>query len=378
MSDAWPDSKQGESDGSAVADWLERAVAAAAFPRASAAWGDANGVRAAYDIGPGGTGVRAANLNPASATVYDLASLSKVLATTMVALRLIDRGEVSLHSRLDESVAVPPDKAGIRLVDLLTHTAGFASHFRIDLEAGAPEWSARAEERRAFALREILGRPLEYATGSRVVYSCLGYITLQEFLEQRMGLPLDRLAQDLVFGPLGMDNAGFRPLDPADGQPVPLERIAPTETDPRTGSPVHGEVHDENARFIGGVSGNAGVFATLPDVARFATMLSNAGAGFLSPSLFARAVADQTQALDAGRGLGLAIYRQDTNSIVGDAMGPGTFGHTGFTGTSMYVSPTRGIFAVLLTNRVHLGRDLDAVPEYRAEFHEAVVQDATA
>ncbi|MFW5745559.1 MAG: serine hydrolase domain-containing protein, partial [Spirochaetota bacterium] len=221
------------------------------------------------------------------------------------------------------------------------------------------------------AAAALLARPPAYVPGTRVVYSCLGFIVLQYVLERAAGAGLDALARELVFAPLKMTSTTFRP-NARDSRGLD---IAATELDPATNRHVHGEVHDENARFLGGVAGNAGLFATCEDCAGFARMLVRRGDGFLSRELFDETVSDQTASLDAARGLGVSVARPGADWAAGARLGNGAFGHTGFTGTSLYVSPAHGAYFLLLTNRVYLGRDLDVVSEYRAAFHDAAVEE---
>ena len=341
---------------SPVPVFLESARAAGAFPRASAAWGTAEGIIGRYDEPP-----TAVEPDAAGAAVYDLASLTKVVSTTMIALRLLDRGALSLSDTIGRFLAAPEDKTDITLLDLLRHTGGFAAHIRLDRtmpRGGAVEPAAAA----------LLDAPLEYPPGAKVVYSCLGFIVLGAVLEKIGGASLDRLARELVFDPLEMHDTGYKPLEWTD-----RERIAPTEWDAESGAYVHGEVHDENARFLGGVSANAGLFSTAADLGRFAAMLARGGEGFLERHTLESATRDRTPGMATGRGLGFQLYRPSSGSVIGDALGEGAYGHTGFTGTSLFVSPRHGAFAILLTNRVHYGRDLSVMPDYRARFHEAVV-----
>lgn len=361
---------------SPVTVWLESARGAGAFPRASAAWGTAEGVIGRCDEPP-----TAAEPHAGAAAVYDLASLTKVVSTTMIALRLLDRGALSLSDTIGRFFAAPEEKAGITLLDLLRHTGGFAAHIRLDramLRRGAVEPAAAPRrdgtggidirERQRQAVAALLEAPLGHRPGTKVVYSCLGFIVLGAVLEKVGGASLDRLARELVFDPLEMHDTGYKPLEWTD-----RERIVPTEWDDERGASVHGEVHDENARFLGGISANAGLFSTATDLAGFAAMLVRGGEGFLEPPTFDSATRDWTPGMATGRGLGFQLYRPSSDSVIGDALGEGTYGHTGFTGTSLFVSPRHGAFAILLTNRVHYGRDLSVMPDYRARFHEAVV-----
>lgn len=282
-------------------------------------------------------------------TQYDMASLTKVLATTMVALRLMEQGRLSLYDALGDWLDAPVDKAGITLLELMTHTSGLPAHILLE----------RAVERPEQAQDCLLALPLEQPAGQQVVYSCLGYILLAGVLERAGGAPLDALARQLVFQPLGMDHTGFCPQG---------ENIAATEVDAGTGLPWQGVVHDENVRFLGGVAGNAGLFSTVGDCAKFAAMLAQGGQGLLQPATFRRMTANHTPGLNESRGLGVSIHDGRPLSC-GELFPLGSIGHTGFTGTSLWANPCSGFYAVLLTNAVHFGRDRGAFFQARRVFH---------
>lgn len=287
---------------------------------------------------------------PATAdTRYDMASLTKVLATAMVALRLMEQGQLSLYDTLGDWLDAPADKAGITLLQLMTHTSGLPAHILLE----------RAVERPEQAQACLLALPQAAPAGQQVVYSCLGYILLASVLERAGGAPLDVLAQRLVFQPLGMAHTGFRPTGGG---------FAATEPDAATGLPWQGVVHDENARFLGGVSGNAGLFSTLGDCATFAAMLAQGGRGLLQPATFRCMGANHTPGMAESRGLGVSIHDGRPLSC-GELFPLGSIGHTGFTGTSLWADPQSGFYAVLLTNSVHLGRDRAAFFRARRVFH---------
>ncbi len=289
-------------------------------------------------------------------TRYDMASLTKTMATAMVALRFAEQGRISLADTLGEHLPAPEDKAGITLKELLTHTSGLPAH--------TPLWTActMPEE----AIGHILGLGLHRAPGADVEYSCLGYILLGRVLEKVGGAPLDQPARQEVFGPLGMASTGYCPAD---------DDVAATEED-GAGGWWRAVVHDENARFLGGVSGNAGLFSTVGDCARFAAMLACGGRGpggvFLGRSAFGAAVANHTPGMAESRGLGFSLYDGRTLSC-GDLFSPGSFGHTGFTGTSLWVDKATGRWVVLLTNAVHFGRGRQEFFCLRRRFHNAVM-----
>jgi CubicO group peptidase (beta-lactamase class C family) len=202
------------------------------------------------------------------------------------------------------------------------------------------------------------------------VYSDLGIILMAEIIERLTGKPLDVLAREYVFSPLGMSSTMYRPAKKL------WPTIAPTEIDNQYRHRlIQGEVHDENAAAVGGVSGHAGVFSTAPDLASFCQMLLNGGVYAHQRILRRATVAEFTtpQELSGGtRTLGWAVPTEGGSS--GHLMGPHTFGHTGFTGTSIWIDPDRQLFVVFLTNRVHPTRENQKLAKVRPALHDAVMQ----
>lgn len=238
----------------------------------------------------------------------------------------------------------------------MTHTSGIAAHFHLT------DWT----DDPAKAVDVILAQPLVARPGEATIYSCMGYILLGKILEQVGGQHLDRLARDWVFDPLGMTRTTYRP----EGD------IAPTEWDSINGRLICGTVHDENARFLKGISANAGVFSDLDDMIRFAVMLACGGSqadgsAFLSPAMYRLATTNQTPGKSEHRGLGFQLAGD--GSFMGDLFPAGSFGHTGFTGTSLAVDPSSGLYVVLLTNRVNPTRDNLAIIRFRKIFHNAII-----
>jgi CubicO group peptidase (beta-lactamase class C family) len=276
----------------------------------------------------------------------------------MTALKLAWEGKLSLFDGIGATIDAPEDKRGITLIELLTHTGGLNAHVMLRERIREP----------AEAVGHILSLPLVRAPGTDVVYSCLGYIVLGEILERAGGATLDRLAAKYVFEPLGMSRTGFNPKG---------EDIASTERDD-AGVALTGTVHDENARFLGGLAGNAGLFSTAGDVAKFAAMLASGGMHegreYLPPALYALAVRNHTPGMAESRGLGFSIADGRPLSC-GEFFPLGTFGHTGYTGTSFWVDAESGLYAVLLTNAVHFGRNREAFFRARRIFHNIVITE---
>ena len=293
-------------------------------------------------------------------TLFDMASLSKILGPTMCALKLIDGGTVSPDDRITSFLpGVPDDKAHITIRDLMTHTSGLPAEIFLYRECKSPD----------DAVSVILNRPLHYPTGTKTVYSCMGYILLGKILERITGKRLDRLSQDLVFTPLGMSSTGYRPTE----LNLPADNIAYTEVKTLWGCGMCGAVHDENARFLGGVSGNAGIFSDLDDMISFARALSVNHAG-LSDGLFESAVSNYTRGFDDNRGLGFQLGGPEL-TFMGHKFGESCYGHTGYTGTSMLIDKESGVYVILLTNRVHPTRNTPLFFEFRRNLHDTVYDD---
>lgn len=295
-------------------------------------------------------------------TLFDIASLSKILGATMIALRFLEEGKIRLYDTVETFFPeAPAEKKGITVLQLMTHTGGFPAHFYLSEYTADPDAAAEV----------ILNHPLAQAPGGDPIYSCMGYILLGKILEQAGGMPLDALAQRYVFDPLSMAHTTYRP----EGD------IAPTEADPATGIPLRGVVHDENARFLGGISANAGLFSDLNDMITFTKMLARGGKSeegtfFLSPATLQAALQNRTpNSKGEFRGLGFNLAGSPRN-FLGDLMGSRAYGHTGFTGTSIAVDPDTGLWVVLLTNRVCPTRANARLVRMRSLIHNAAAAEA--
>ncbi|MEO7996884.1 MAG: serine hydrolase domain-containing protein [Gemmatimonadaceae bacterium] len=277
----------------------------------------------------------------ADESIYDLASLTKVIATTTAIMVLYDEGKVALDAPV--SRYIPSFSGGLKdqvtIKHLLTHRAG--------LPAGKELWRTTSSPEAARA--SVLASPIQCIPGNCYEYSDLGADILGFVAEAASGEPLDQFLNEKVFGPLGMNDTHFKPnaLDAA--------RTAPTEIAPPRGYPLRGEVHDENAYALGGVAGHAGLFSTASDLSVFAQMLLNNG-----EINGTRVVADSTVALfthRAERGTrALGWDSCDGDGGCGHYLSERAFGHTGFTGTSIWIDPDRQMFVILLTNRVHAAK----------------------
>jgi beta-N-acetylhexosaminidase len=295
-------------------------------------------------------------------TLYDLASLTKVVATTTMAMILVDEGRLDLDRPVYDFLPEfqGPGKEAVTIRHLLSHSSG--------LEATALLYK-EVRGKAAFVER-IQAMDLVYPPGSKSIYSDLGIILLGKILEQVAGQPLDTFVRERVFEPLGMRDTMFNP--PAELRP----RIAPTELDPWRGRVVQGEVHDENAFAMGGVAPHAGLFSTAGDLARFAQMLLNGGVldgrRIVSRETMGR-FTHRAGIPSSDRALGWDMKSAEGSSA-GTLFSPRSFGHTGFTGTSIWIDPERQLFVILLTNRVHPTRENQLIREARPAVADAVVR----
>ena len=287
-------------------------------------------------------------------TVFDLASLTKVVATLPSILLLAQAGTVHLDEPVGTYVRdfAGPDKERVTLRHLLTHTGGLVSHRDFYRTFRGPE-----------VVRAAAAEPLGREPGTRVEYSDLGFILLGEVVRAASGQPIDQFAEEHIFHPLGMTQTRYVP------DPELRARIAPTEIPPDADDPKRGVVHDENAAAMGGVSGHAGLFAPLGDLVRYLTGIW-LGPELLSPWTRESALRLWTDGLGGRRGLGW-VLRPDGYDPTGDFWPTTTFSHTGFTGTSVAADPVSGVWAILLTNRVHFGRGT-AIGTARRRFYNAV------
>ena len=271
-------------------------------------------------------------------TIFDIASLSKVVATTPSIMKLFERGKIRIN---DPVTAYLPEfqngKSEITVRDLLTHFSGL----RPDLDL-KPAWTGYDT-----GIRKALSDRPTHPPGVRFVYSDINFELLGEIVRRTGGKPLDEFARDEIFLPLGMKETGFHPSVRL------LQRIAPTEIDAETGLPFRGVVHDPTARFMGGVAGHAGVFSTASDLAKYAEMLIQGGANLFSPQTVWRfASPNSPPDQHVQRGLGWDID-SGYSAPRGEIFRTGSYGHTGFTGTSMWLDPGSKTYVILLTNSVH-------------------------
>lgn len=293
-------------------------------------------------------------------TVFDLASLTKVLATTTLAMSVVSRGTLKLNQTIRDWLPEwrGADRSSVVVRDLLDHSSGLTPHLPFFRDHKGREEFERA----------ICKMPLEYVPRSRSLYSDLGFILLGFLLEDLYGETLASSFHALT-KQHGWGELRFRP--PATW----IQRTAPTEIDSWRGKLLVGEVHDENAWALGGIAGHAGLFGTAPAVGAFARTIANGLKGqsnIASVDVFKTFLA-KSNVPKSSRALGWDTMR--VTSSCGTRMSPSAFGHTGFTGTSLWIEPNSDLYVVLLTNRVYPTRDNNNILDIRPEIHNAIMDD---
>jgi CubicO group peptidase (beta-lactamase class C family) len=295
--------------------------------------------------------------------IWDLASVTKVVATTAAAMLLYERGKLELELPLSRVVPEFAAKGAdsrrerVTLRMLLTHSSGLPAYYRMYEEAGTS----------GELLRACYSMPLECEPGTRAEYSDIGFILLGVALERLAQESLDTFCQREVFEKLGLRETGYRP--PATWH----DRVPPTEDDRRfRNRVVQGEVNDENACVLGGVAGHAGVFSTALEVARFGYCMLSGGSPLVrrdTVDLFTRR---ESSPAGTSRALGWDTPSQPSQS--GKYFSVRSFGHLGFTGTSLWCDPERRLCVVLLTNRTWPDRGSQLIKQIRPRFHDAVIE----
>jgi uncharacterized protein YbbC (DUF1343 family)/CubicO group peptidase (beta-lactamase class C family) len=291
-------------------------------------------------------------------TIFDLASLTKVVATATSIMILVERGKLRLSDPV--SLYIPELKGEgrerITIEQLLTHVSGYAPDF--DLRE---RWAGYDE-----AIKRLIKEPLRNPPGTRFTYSDIGFITLGEVVSRVSGMPLDQFAQKNIFGPLRMTNTGFRPsatlqtrIAPTEKRRAQLNYLGDTSANVGAEGEVwlRGQVHDPTSYRMNGVAGHAGLFSTASDLAIYCQMILNRGVYGGVRILAPLTVAEMTRprvvsSTGATRGLGWDI-NSSFSSNRGDLFPLGSFGHTGFTGTSLWIDPASEMFVIFLSNRVH-------------------------
>lgn len=354
------------ADFSQAREVLERAIADRAFPGCAVVAGSREAVLWSAGFGH----FDYDETKPVSPeTLYDLASVTKAVGTTTTLMRLVAGGKLDVSSPV--STYVPEflgDPSGeefavrqaITVEDLLRHMGGL------------PSWKPfyQRVENYSELIGAAMATPLESGPAERYRYTDIGFILLGEVAARAGGKSLPELERELVFEPLGMNDTWRNPPSRL------LDRIAPTERWPDRAGFVHGVVHDENARAGEGNTGHAGLFSTAPDLALLARELLLGTQG--KSRLFPKEVMEQfTGRRSEGfhRGLGWAL--SSGRGAAGALLSPGSFGHTGFTGTSIWIDPDRDLYIILLTNRVHPTRENLKIGQVRSDLADAVARSLT-
>lgn len=346
---------------------LADAIRDSAFPGAYVVVGDTRGRLSEH--GAGRLNWSPKSPRPSSTTLWDLASLTKVVGTTTAVAQLVERGVLDLDAPVQRYVPdwTGPGKDSVLVRHLLAHTSGLPSFKPYDQQTHHPDSLAAL----------LFSTPLERRPGERMVYSDIGAHMLGVIIERVSGMRLDAYLRTNVFQPLGMTETMFNP--PARL----LKRIAPTEFVIERGGLVHGVVHDERAFYVGGIAPHAGLFTTGRDLARFATAMLRGGSLDGRRVLKRETIALFSTYVDStfsNRGLGwqkpdrdAMPFRTPSAAWAGRDMSGRAYGHTGFTGTSIAIDPKLDLYIILLSNRVNPTRNNSRITDVRRRLADAVV-----
>ncbi|MBU0610839.1 MAG: beta-lactamase family protein [Armatimonadetes bacterium] len=295
-------------------------------------------------------------------TVFDMASVTKPVATATAVMQLVEQGDVNLSQPI--SHWFPGFAPAITVRHLMTHSSGLKPYRNYLHEWGD---TVPPGQRRRKVVADIARLPLDYVTGQGFAYSCLNYVVLASLVRRVSGLPLDVYFRRRIAGPLGLLDSRFHtgamPFDAAQG----LRNRAATRcaaTEPLPGGVLCGVVHDEIARYLGGVGGNAGLFSTAADLSRFMRMILHGGeldgVRLLQKKTIRTMTSPGLTLARLQRGLGWDINSTYSPSVRG-RFPAGSFGHTGFTGTSVWADPVSRVYLIILSNRVHFGREVSVM-----------------
>ena len=298
-------------------------------------------------------------------SIYDVASITKVASTTPVIMKLIASHKIGLNHTLDQFYHIEDKlKSKITIYDLLTHSSGLKPFI---------EYYKTNNQDRSLIINDILNTNLDFNPGEKYQYSDLGMILLMDIIEKVTGSSLDKLSYNWIYKKLSMKNTMFNPSAEIKSQ------IVPTEYDSLFRKKmIHGLVHDENAFLLDGVSGHAGLFSTAEDLGKFGQMILNQGVWlgnrYFRSSLIRQFTKRQSSPKGTERAIGWDTPSRNGKSSAGDLYSNNSFGHLGFTGTSIWIDPDSEIIIVLLTNRVHPSRDNNRIYSIRRKFHNYAME----
>jgi serine-type D-Ala-D-Ala carboxypeptidase len=356
-----------DEDFAAAFDVLREAIASRSFPGVSVAVAHVGKLVALKSFGhfTYGENPEGQHFNVSSATLFDIASVTKVVATTTMAMILYERGLLELDAPaagiVPEFLSAGESDARRRDVTfrmLLAHASGLPAYEKLFLRAHT----------RNELLHAAFGTSLKSDPGTHAEYSDIGFIILGVALERMAEESLDSFCQREIFGPLAMSNTTFNP-------PLEMQSKTPPTADEREGfrkKVIQGEVYDQNAFVLGGVAAHAGLFSTAEDIARFAHAMLNGGATMLRPETVALFTHRQSAPAGTSRALGWDTPSAPSQS--GKCFGPRSFGHLGYTGTSLWIDPDRDLSITLLTNRTWPDCSNQAIKQVRPAFHDAIIE----
>ena len=304
-------------------------------------------------------------------SIYDLASLTKPLATTLAIMGLIDRGVIHLDTRLADILpdSVPIDKKDISIRLLLCHSSGLP-----DWKPYYPELIRYDPEIRKNILRQwILEEPLEYNPGLNIKYSDLGFMLLEWIVEELTGMKMGELLSEYYYKPLNLK----RTFLIENTTPFTLKEIAATEDCPWRKKVIHGEVHDDNAYALGGYSGHAGLFGCAEEIFRLLDMLKghyySVRCDFFNPETVQQFFRRQNVHKESTWALGWDTPSPEGSSA-GNYFSPESVGHLGFTGTSVWMDLEKDIMVIFLSNRVHRTRENTKIKLFRPKLHNLIME----
>ena len=366
------DIKMEKNDETKISAFLENGVGEGVFPGAVLliAWGGEIVFREAM----GSCSLFSKHDAMKQETIFDLASLTKPLATTLALMKLVESGKIDLDRSIKTLLpgALPEDKAPITTRLLLCHSAGFTDWkpFYLELVNHEPA------KRKGILRKRILQEPLAYLPGDKVLYSDLGFMILEWTIEESSGMTLPRYLARHFYGPLSLKKTFF--VEGNHQSQIPKQSFASTEDCPWRNKVIRGEVHDENAHALGGYSGHAGLFGTADEVYQIVNLLREHFLGKRQDYLKPQTVRDFFTRQDNVKGSSWALG-WDTPSLEGSSAGRyfsrNSVGHLGFTGTSVWMDLEKDVIAILLTNRIHPTRKNEKIREFRPKLHDLIMEE---